>query len=273
MRKGFPFRHASVCHFQYLLQTVETTTKKYYTPKPEDYNDIYDNVVNATKTDYDYNYKDNKEGGLDNRQGNDLYPDGDYDMGDKEKQGMDKLPPPNGSARGAICSIAIVGVILFHTFWLWHHWGTHIYFCSKSRHLSRKYHNAAGKYPTMHHFVTEMCTRVHHSPTEYLCCSGLIGELPGWDILCNIATDVIPTFQRRNNSLCQIYHQNPSCFIYSYVWLLSDSAFFSKISRKQRMWRIHSFMSCEDPSMAEVRYVEIACVHLYYNVVHCGIWD
>ena len=31
---------------------------------------------------------------------------------------------------------------------------------------SRKSHNASNKYPTMHHFITEMCTHVHISVTK-----------------------------------------------------------------------------------------------------------
>ena len=32
---------------------------------------------------------------------------------------------------------------------------------------SDKFHNASDKYPTMHHFVTEMCTHVHISVTKW----------------------------------------------------------------------------------------------------------
>ena len=38
---------------------------------------------------------------------------------------------------------------------------------------SHKSHNASDKYPTMHHFVTEMCTHVHISVTEW-CIVGLV---------------------------------------------------------------------------------------------------
>ena len=33
----------------------------------------------------------------------------------------------------------------------------------------------------------------------------------------------------KNNSLCQLYHQNPSDFIYLNMWLLKDSKFSQKI--------------------------------------------
>ena len=43
---------------------------------------------------------------------------------------------------------------------------------------SHKSHNASDKYPTMHHFVTEMCTHVHISVTKmvqcWICATGLL---------------------------------------------------------------------------------------------------
>ena len=47
---------------------------------------------------------------------------------------------------------------------------------------SNKSHNVLGKYPTMHHFVTEMCTRVHISVTKWCIVGSGTGAL--WD-LCN----------------------------------------------------------------------------------------
>ena len=45
---------------------------------------------------------------------------------------------------------------------------------------SHKSHNAPVPYPTMHHFVTEMCTRVHISVTKWC----IVGYLPDalWDL-------------------------------------------------------------------------------------------
>ena len=39
--------------------------------------------------------------------------------------------------------------------------------------LSHKSHHASDRYPTMHHFVTEMCTRVHIPVTSW-CIAGLL---------------------------------------------------------------------------------------------------
>ena len=45
---------------------------------------------------------------------------------------------------------------------------------------SHKSHDASVKYPTMHHFVTEMCTHVHICVTKYC----ILGYGPGafWDL-------------------------------------------------------------------------------------------
>ena len=45
---------------------------------------------------------------------------------------------------------------------------------------SHKSHNALDKYPTMHHFVTEMCTHVHISATK--CCIVGYGTGAFWDL-------------------------------------------------------------------------------------------
>ena len=45
---------------------------------------------------------------------------------------------------------------------------------------SHKSHNASDKYPTMQHFVTEMCTHVHISVTK--CCIGGCGTDAFWDL-------------------------------------------------------------------------------------------
>ena len=45
---------------------------------------------------------------------------------------------------------------------------------------SHKPHNASATYPTMHHFVTEMCTRVHISVTKWYIAGYRIGAL--WDM-------------------------------------------------------------------------------------------
>ena len=50
------------------------------------------------------------------------------------------------------------------------------------RYPSHKSHNASDKYPTMHHFVTEMCTHVHISVTKGCIVGHGTGAL--WD-LCN----------------------------------------------------------------------------------------
>ena len=51
---------------------------------------------------------------------------------------------------------------------------------------SHKSHNAPYKYPTMHHFVTEMCTQVHISVTKRCIVGYGTGVL--WD-LCNRSID------------------------------------------------------------------------------------
>ena len=43
-----------------------------------------------------------------------------------------------------------------------------------------KSHNSLDKYPTMHHFVTEMCTHVHISVTKWCIVGYGIGAL--WDV-------------------------------------------------------------------------------------------
>ena len=53
--------------------------------------------------------------------------------------------------------------------------------------LSHKSHNAPDKYPTMHHFVTEMCTHVHISVTKW-CIMGYLSDASWhfWDGYTNI---------------------------------------------------------------------------------------
>ena len=55
---------------------------------------------------------------------------------------------------------------------------------------SNKSHNVLGKYPTMHHFVTEMCTHVHISVTKWC----IVGYLPNtlWDLLDGSISWLIP---------------------------------------------------------------------------------
>ena len=61
---------------------------------------------------------------------------------------------------------------------------------------SNKSHNPLGKYPTMHHFVTEMCTHVHISVTKW-CIVGYLHHTL-WD-LCNRSTGFV----------CHKRHWNP----------------------------------------------------------------
>ena len=49
----------------------------------------------------------------------------------------------------------------------------------KHDNLSHKSHNASIPYPTMHHFVTEMCTCVHISVTKWC----IVGYLSDWCIV------------------------------------------------------------------------------------------
>ena len=62
---------------------------------------------------------------------------------------------------------------------------------------SHKSHNASNKYPTMHHFVTEMCTHVHIVVTKWCIVGHGIGAL--WDmglVHCGIcATGLLPQCQ------------------------------------------------------------------------------
>ena len=48
--------------------------------------------------------------------------------------------------------------------WVSGHWGGSFVMTTDQSHKS---HNALDKYPTMHHFVTEMCTHVHISVTKW----------------------------------------------------------------------------------------------------------
>ena len=52
---------------------------------------------------------------------------------------------------------------------------------SEKQDLSHISHNAPNKYPTMHHFVTEMCTCVHISFTNW-CIVGY-GTVASWDLI------------------------------------------------------------------------------------------
>ena len=52
--------------------------------------------------------------------------------------------------------------------------------------LPHKSHNASDKYPTMHHFVTEMCTYVHISVTKWCIVGYGIGAVCD---LCDINYD------------------------------------------------------------------------------------
>ena len=52
---------------------------------------------------------------------------------------------------------------------------------SEKQDLSHKSHNAPNKYPTMHYFVTEMCTCVHISVTNW-CIVGY-GTVASWDLI------------------------------------------------------------------------------------------
>ena len=60
----------------------------------------------------------------------------------------------------------------------------------KTINLSHKSHNALVLYPTMHHFVTEMCTCVHISVTKW----GIVGYLSDglWDSWDFSIVSVIP---------------------------------------------------------------------------------
>ena len=57
---------------------------------------------------------------------------------------------------------------------------------------SHKWHHASDEYPTMHHFVTEMCTHVHISVTKWSIVGYGTGAL--WD-LCHMS---LLYFKRRN---------------------------------------------------------------------------
>ena len=52
--------------------------------------------------------------------------------------------------------------------------------CLSSIDLLHKYHNASVPYPTIHHFVTEMCTCVHISVTKWCIVGNFSNEL--WDL-------------------------------------------------------------------------------------------
>ena len=52
---------------------------------------------------------------------------------------------------------------------------------------SHKSHNASDKYPTMHHFVTEMCTYVHISVTKWC--------IMGYRTVVNLVNYSVPTMR------------------------------------------------------------------------------
>ena len=83
-----------------------------------------------------------------------------------------------------IVQLLICSLVLFSFFWYiylcyqsYHHWRHEGWHRIDQSHTS---HNAPIPYPTMHHFVTEMCTCVHISVTKWC----IVGYLSG--ALCNL---------------------------------------------------------------------------------------
>ena len=67
---------------------------------------------------------------------------------------------------------------------------------------SHKYPKATGKYPTMHHFVTEMCTCVHISVTKWCIVGYETGAL--WDL--------------HNRSISNVKTQNAELWLWHSLW-------------------------------------------------------
>ena len=66
---------------------------------------------------------------------------------------------------------------------------------------SHKSHNASDEYPTMHHFVTEMCTRVHISVTKWCIVGYWTNAL--WD-LCDKSIEVrVPNPSMHSSDITQ----------------------------------------------------------------------
>ena len=88
---------------------------------------------------------------------------------------------------------------------------------------SHKSHNALGKYPTMHHFVTEMCTIVHISVTKW-CIVGY-GTVALWDLwYWSISWNSENNRQRKGIMqgdhlcvMCTCYHYQQSYHSFAYI--------------------------------------------------------
>ena len=70
---------------------------------------------------------------------------------------------------------------------------------------SHKSHNVCGEYPTMHHFVTEMCTQVHISVAKWCIVGYGTGAL--WD-LCNRSVEILESCTKP--SICGILEKAQS---------------------------------------------------------------
>ena len=95
-----------------------------------------------------------------------------------------------------------------------------------------KPHNASGKYPTMHHFVTEMCTHVHISDTKWYIVgygTGAVWDL--WDESIWWHQPITSTYvsyhhlltwtQNKNNLIWENAFESDVCTISSYFLLAS----------------------------------------------------
>ena len=92
---------------------------------------------------------------------------------------------------------------------------------------SHKSHNASDKYPTMHHFVTEMCTRVHISVTKWWIVG--YGMDAFWDLWDGSSLNTKPLMQenglrypQQTDSLHRYKIQEECFFISLTQWGLSQ---------------------------------------------------
>ena len=78
---------------------------------------------------------------------------------------------------------------------------------------AHKSHNAPASYPTMHHFVAEMCTCVHISVTKW-CTLGYLSDAL-WDLLVGHGWDTEEALQWCHNEHHRVSNHQPHEWIYS----------------------------------------------------------
>ena len=124
---------------------------------------------------------------------------------------------------------------------LWR-WGTeldadHARYCTDPSHRS---HNVLDQYPTMHHFVTEMCTHVHISVTKWCIVGYGIGawDLHYWSSVQGTHHCISFTAQNLNNMMAS-WHGNTFC-ITDPLWGESICLFVVFLTNSER-YRVVTF--------------------------------